>query len=299
MTRIAPAGFDFHLPPVAGAQGGAVFALWNLEPSVLLGCALLVAVYLWAVRGRVTGGALLYFAGVLALLLALVSPLDALADDYLFSAHMLQHLLLVLVVPPLLLLGIPETLARKVLAKKSSRWVEGILAQPLAAWLLGVGTLWAWHIPALYNAALADERIHILEHLCFLVTAAIFWWPVVGRSAAGRIPALGSVAYLFAAALANTLLGIYFSFVPPGLYPAYVHPSDAFGVLATIRNDWGLTPAVDQQLGGLIMWVPGGLVYLGAIFAVFARWYSAPDTDEEGFAGEELRGVMPVAVKEN
>ncbi len=257
------------------------WSLWNWEPSVLLGCAGLAALYVRAVRPLTWGMTLSFCAGVLVLLLALVSPIDTLGDEYLFSAHMLQHLLLILVVPPLLLTGTPAGLLQKTLHWPLIAWLEKLLRQPLTAWLLGTGTLWVWHVPAFYNAALANERVHVVQHLCFLVTAAIFWWPVLSPLQVNRLPPLGVVLYLFAAALASSVLGIYLTFTPPGLYPAYMRPDDAAGILHYIRNGWGISAAGDQQLAGLIMWVPGGLVYLGAILGVLIRWYSAPDLEDE------------------
>ncbi|MDQ3927814.1 MAG: cytochrome c oxidase assembly protein [Chloroflexota bacterium] len=255
--------------------------LWTWDPSVVAGCAALVAIYFWAVRGRLTRPAFFFLSGVLVLLLALVSPIDELGDEYLFSAHMLQHLLLVLVVPPLLVAGTPRAVFRRILAWPLAARLESIVRQPLVAWTLAVGTLCVWHIPFLYNAALADEGVHIVQHLSFLVTSTIFWWPVLSPMKERRYAALPAVAYLFVAALANMVLGIYLTFVPPGLYPAYLRPGDAAGVLWLVRTEWGLSPAADQQLGGLLMWVPGGLAYLGAIFIVLVRWYSAPEAEAE------------------
>ncbi len=267
-----------HLAP---QQPDGFWGLWTWEPSVLLGCGALLALYVWAHRGRLTRAAWAFSAGVLVLMLALVSPIDTLGDHYLFSAHMLQHLLLVLAAAPLLITGMPASLLERIISWPPAARVESTLRQPVAAWLLGVGTLWVWHIPALYNAALGDEGVHIFQHLTFLAAASAFWWPVVAPLRESRLPPLAAAGYLLSASLANALLGIYLTFTPPGLYPAYLHPSDEYGILPTIRNDWGLSAANDQQLGGLLMWVPGGLVYLSAILGVLIGWYSAPEEDEE------------------
>lgn len=262
---------------------------WNSEPSVLLGCTALVTAYVAVTRHRPSRGAWAFFAGILVLLFAQISPLDTLGDTYLFSAHMIQHLLLLLIVPPLLLLGIPAWLAERWLALPPLRRAEQVLRQPAIAWLLGIGAMYVWHIPALYNATLTQTGIHIGEHLCFLVTGMIFWWPLCAPLPASRYAPLGAMFFLFTAAVASSVLGIILTFAPPGLYPAYLHPADTRGLLPLIRNVWGLSPAVDQQLGGLIMWVPGGLVYLCAIIGTFARWQSEPDAEEgppaRGYAG--------------
>lgn len=287
-----------HVGPLSA--GVDWWSLWSWEPSVLLGCAGLVAVYIWAVRkvlGRLTSRAWLYFSGVLVLLLSLISPVDTLGDSLLFSAHMLQHLLMELVVPPLLLTGVPVELWRRLLKWPYPAQMERILRQPLLAWVLGVGTLWVWHIPALYNEALQYESVHIFQHLCFLATAVVFWWPVLTPIEESRMPALATVPYLFAAAMANTLLGIYFSFAPAGLYPlyAYPYPADTPGIISIIRNSWGLTPDKDQQLGGLLMWVVGGLAYLLFIFSIVVRWLSAADEDE-GDAEQEAVSTPQIVV---
>jgi putative membrane protein len=265
-----------------------LLSAWHWHPSVLLGCAVLVVAYLRALRFRWFSVTPLFLAGVLLLLIALLSPVHTLGDSYLFSAHMLQHLLLLLVVPPLLLLGIPAPPIGRALHVPAMRSVERVLGQPLVAWILGIGAMWAWHLPALYNAALGNQGVHIAEHLCFLVTATIFWWPVVVPAPWSRLAPFAALLYLFAAAAASSLLGIILTFAPPGLYPAYLQPADRLGILPLLREGWGLTPAVDQQLGGLLMWIPGSLVYLGAMIGGLARWYGAPDAGLSHRGGAEF-----------
>lgn len=261
---------------------GRLFATaWDWEPSVLLGCTALIAAYVAATRRHPSRRALYFFAGVVVLLFAQASPLDALGDTYLFSAHMIQHLLLLLIVPPLLVLGIPARLAARWLAAPRIGRAEHALRHPAVAWLLGIGAMYLWHVPALYNAALARTGVHIAEHLCFLATGVAFWWPVCAPLPGARYAPLPLLLYLFTAAVASSVLGIILTFASPGLYPAYLQPADTRGFLPLIREGWGLSPSVDQQLGGLIMWVPGGLVYLGAIIGTFARWQIASDAGDE------------------
>lgn len=178
---------------------------------------------------------------------------------------MVQHLILLLVIPPLLIVGIPEQLARNVLEMPILSRLEQFLRKPVPAWLLGIGAIWIWHWPLLYNATLANEDIHILEHLCFLVTGVIFWWPVVSPLHDHRQPGLVLVPYLLAAAAANDILGMLLTYASPAIYPAYLHPVDSLGILQLIRVGWKLSSATDQQLGGLIMWFPGGLIYIMAV----------------------------------
>ncbi len=148
---------------------------WNWEPSVLVGSALLLAGYLAAVRFRIDSTAVIFITGVVLMVIALVSPLDELGDDYLFSAHMLQHILLDLVAPMLFVLGLPVALVERILSWPPAAVTERILSRPPLAWALAVGTLWIWHLPRLYNATLASEAIHTFEHLTFLVTGTILY----------------------------------------------------------------------------------------------------------------------------
>jgi len=252
-----------------------IAAAWDPDPSVIIGCIALAIVYVIACR-RDFSRAAWFLLGDLVMLLALISPLDVLADDYLFSAHMLQHMLLVLAVPPLLILGLPRALAASVVRVPALATIERALRSPAVAWTLGMAALWIWHLPRLYDATLASEALHIFEHLVFLVTATIFWWPILAPIEESRMNHGAAFAYLGAAMLTTTILGILITFAPVGVYTAYLHPDDSLGILTGLRDSWGLTTEADQQLGGLLMWVPGGLVYLGAIMAVLARWYRAP-----------------------
>lgn len=259
--------------------GDVLLRAWSWEPSVVAGCVCLAAGYLLLAR-PLTWRAMAYFAGVLVLLLSLVSPLDLLGDTYLFSAHMAQHLLLVLIVPPLLLAGLSPAHSRRLLAQPVLARAVRVLTTPVLAWLLATSALWVWHLPALYEAALRSEPLHIVEHLFFLGTALLFWWPVVAP-AGGERPMVfwAELVYLFSAALGSTLLGVILTLGPAGIYPAYTSPADRLGILPLIREGWGLSPAADQQLGGVLMWVPGGGVYLLAILAAFARWFNEPEDD--------------------
>jgi cytochrome c oxidase assembly factor CtaG len=300
--------------------GRLLASAWDWEPSVVLGCAALVAGYGLLAR-PLTARALAFAAGVLTLLFSLVSPLDVLGDRYLFSAHMAQHLLLTLVVPPLLLVGLPLRLVSRLVrlgpvgrveaalfpargeGRRATDEMRGSSAKTgrtpppdrsspfalrpslLAGLLPATVALWVWHLPVLYNAALDHAGLHVVQHLVFLATATLFWWPVVapflGRP--GLAP-LAAVGYLFAALAAGSVLGIILAFAPPGLYPAYVRPVDTLGALPLLRSGWGLTPEADQQLGGFLMWIPGGIVYSLAMVAALARWFGEPEDEPEGDA---------------
>jgi cytochrome c oxidase assembly factor CtaG len=248
---------------------------WDWEPSVIIGCAALALAYLLQPRPRRPLKTSLFLTGVVLLLVDLVSPIDVLGDKYLFSAHVVQHFLLALVIPPLLVLGIPRPLAERALRNQLVARIERVLATPAIAWPVGVVTMIAWHLPVLFNAALANDALHIFEHLSFLVTGAIFWWPIAGPLGERHPSPLGSVAYLFSACTACSILGAALTFTPLGAYPAYANATGSDAILRLIRTGWGLDPKSDQQLGGMLMWVPGCLVYLTAILASLARWFAA------------------------
>jgi putative membrane protein len=275
-----------------GGPGGAwehIMSLWAWDPGVLAGCALLLLGYVAIQRFRLSGSSVFFTLGVLVLLLALVSPLHILGEHYLFSAHMVQHLLLVLVVPPLLILGTPAWVFRRLLRWPLADRIERTLGQPAVAWSLAAVAVYVWHVPALFELTLHNMQAHIVEHGTFLVTGALFWWPVMcPLDERRRLNTLSSVLYLFSAGVTNCVLGIVLSFAQPGLYPTYLNPADPFGVLVHIRYEWGITTALDQQLGGMIMWVPGCLAYLGAILGTLGRWYSTPEAATES-VGADLR----------
>jgi len=253
---------------------------WDWEPSVVVGCAFLLIVYFMWARPRILGKSVLYTTGVIVLLLALVSPIDTLSDNYLFSVHMIQHLLLILVVAPLMLLGLPRQTAERIVGNPRLAGVERTFSHPLIAWTILAAALGLWHVPMFYNYALAHEGVHIFQHLSFLVAAVIFWWPILTPISELRLTTGPAVLYLFLATIFNSLLGIIITFVPLGWYPAYIHPKDEFGALSLIRNQWGISAAADQQLGGLLMWVPAGLIYFTIIVLLVVRWQSQDGLEE-------------------
>jgi len=149
-----------------------ILRAWDPDLSMLIGCAALLAAYWSACRDDLSRAGW-FIGGVLVMLLALISPLDPIADEYLFSAHMLQHVIIELAVPPILLLGITPRFARAVVDRPALGRIERVLGNPLVAWMLGIATLVLWHLPRLFDAALGNEYIHIVRHLCFMTTATI------------------------------------------------------------------------------------------------------------------------------
>jgi cytochrome c oxidase assembly factor CtaG len=234
----------------------------------------------------------LFGSGVLLMLLTLIGPLDFLGDNYLFSAHMMEHILLYLAVPPLLLLGLPPAPVRSLLSIEIAAKAERFLRRPTIAGLVAVGVMWLWHLPVLYNAALNHEGIHGVEHLSLLVTGTIFFWPIFTPLQSHRFsPVIGAV-YIFTVMSANMVLGILLTFSPLGYYPTYMRSSGGAGVFRLIRTVWKLDPQSDLNLGGMFMWIIGGLLYFASLLAVISRLYRNPEeweTAEKGFGDGKLQ----------
>ena len=245
---------------------------WSLHPSVLLGTGILGALYFYGIgpwrrrRGLppVAGWKVGSFCGaLLVLLVSLNGPIHDLSDDYLFSAHMVQHMLLMLVFPPLLIAGTPGWLLRPLLRPLAVRRVARVLTQPVAAALLFSLTFAVWHLPSVYNLMARDHGVHIVAHLLFMATAVLMWWPVM--SPVPELPRLGygpGMLYLFLVGIPMQAVAAMISMADSVLYPWY----------SAAPRTWGLTPLDDQQLGGLIMWVPGNLYMFAAIGVLFFAW---------------------------
>nr|WP_298138903.1 cytochrome c oxidase assembly protein [uncultured Pseudomonas sp.] len=211
----------------------------------------------------------LFCSGWLALAVALGPPLDPLGG-YLFSAHMVQHELLMLVAAPLLVLsrpggvllwGLPAGGRRLFGAMRRQgglRSAWGWLSSPHGAWLVNALVLWGWHLPALFDASVLHEGVHALQHASFFGSALLFWWALLYGSGQ-RNP--GGVIYLFTTAVHSSLLGALLTFSPTVWYAPYLDTTAVFG----------LSPLDDQRIGGLIMWIPAGLVFLAAGLALTAR----------------------------
>jgi putative membrane protein len=251
-----------------------VVGTWIWRPEVALASATALGFHLARFRLAHPGRTLALAGAVAALAVALLSPVAALARGTLFSAHMLQHVLLTLVVPLLALSSIPPTRGKETWgASQPETAGHTIWAAP---WAAGVGAMWIWHAPSLCNAAATIDSVWAFQTVSLLVMGAAFWWPILGPRIDQRLPDLGAIAYLFTACGACTVLGITIAFSPVEVCSAYVHSTDPLGALRLVRGTWGLAPSVDQELGGLLMWVPGCTVYATAILALVARFYRTP-----------------------
>jgi len=296
---VAPAPALAHVgrPP----EPHDLWTAWSTEPGMVLALGLSAWMYgrglhrLWGRAGAGAGvrrwEAAAFAAGWLVLVLALVSPLHRLGSA-LFSAHMAQHELLVAVAAPLLVLGRPLVAMLWALPPAARRtaggWVKlpavragwAWLTQPFVAFAAHGVALWLWHVPAAYQATLRSDVVHTAQHVTFLGTALLFWWVVL--DARGRRAAHGpAIFFLFATVLHTGVLGALLTFARTVLYPDYVPWTRA----------WGLTPLEDQQLGGLLMWVPGSVSYVAAGLALLADWLR-----ESGRRAEQRERLSAAAI---
>jgi cytochrome c oxidase assembly factor CtaG len=143
-------------------------------------------------------------------------------------------------------------------------------------WLAGVGAMWLWHVPALCTAAMQSPAMFAVQSVSLLAAGAAFWWPVFRPQLDRRMQPYATAVYLFAGCVGCSLLGIYVTFSPVSICPLYASGGGSPELVRLVREQWGLTHALDQQVGGLLMWVPACMVYLGAIVATFSGWHQVP-----------------------
>jgi cytochrome c oxidase assembly factor CtaG len=206
------------------------------------------------------------------LLIALVSPIDALGEQYLFSMHMTQHILLGDIAPLLLLLSLSRVIMRPATRRLQS--VErklGRLASPVTFIFLWLALLYFWHIPALYDAALQHPLVHALEHACFFTAGVLVWWPLIQPvPMRHRLSGLGTFAYIGSAKVGLGLLGLFLTWSSTVAYTFYEH----------VPRIWGLSAVQDQNVGGAIMMVEQSLVLVTTFTILFVRMLLQSEEDE-------------------
>jgi len=303
---LAVMGCLLFFATTAWAHGGKphnwhdLWRTWTFEPLVIISLAVTAALFftglrrLWRESGSNRGigrwEAAMFAGGWLALFVALISPLHS-WGRVLFSAHMTQHEVLMLVAAPLLVLGrpliafawaIPMSWARELGALTRFSWFASmwrIITVPLCAWLIHAVALWVWHIPVLFGAVLNNEFVHTLQHISFLFSAILFWWALI-HGGRGWMGYGAATLYVFTTSLHSGLLGAFLTFSNTVWYPGY----------DGLTRSWGLTPLEDQQLGGLIMWIPAGLVYVIAGLALLAGWIR--ESERRAARGVDYRTYM-------
>lgn len=284
----------FLQPSVAEAHGRAEpdtwWRAWDWDPIVLLICGLLAWLYWRGLERSCTHSgtrkvgrwsAAAFFGSLLVILIALLSPLDALSEE-LSSLHMVQHMLLTVVVAPMFVMGSPIFVLSWGLAdlwkgksrgiwRSSFRFLNcNFLWHPWIVWLLFAVTLWMWHHPTFYHAALRDPLIHDVQHISFFVVSCLYWRMVVGPLSDRRLNGPAVIPYLFSTCVHASTLGLFLALSPGIWYDDYLSRTSI----------WGLTPLEDQQLAGIIMWMPACLIYPAMSALLFGMWLRDFPDDE-------------------
>jgi putative membrane protein len=256
---------------------------YTVHWSTVIGLAVLGALYIWRANlSRSERGSRLhwtkpamFFAGLALMFFSLNGWIHDLSDSYLFSAHMVQHLFLAMGVAPLLIMGTPAWMLRPLLRYRLVAAVSRPLGSAIACFLIFNVVLIGWHLPPLYNAAMSYHEIHIVQHLLLLSASVIMWWPVLSPMAEfPRISYPAQMLYLFLMTIPMSVVSVAIAYSSSILYPAY----------ASAPRVLRLSPMEDQMLGGLIMWIPGGLFFFAIISVVFYRWQKSGGLDSRASA---------------
>ncbi|SVA34295.1 uncharacterized protein METZ01_LOCUS87149 [marine metagenome] len=262
----------------------AFISQWSFSFFVLIFLGALLAIYFWGTRrlllrsNRRSSGKIKKWAfggSLAALLVALISPVDVYSND-LFFIHMIQHLLLVMVAAPLIriaspiaeyLWGLPESIRRPIgnmLAKKGliRVFLYGVTT-PLVAWFLFAIVMWVWHVPGIYDMALRFKQLHDFEHLTMFFAGIVFWWPVLGSPVLFQQLAFPfRFLYLFLALMQNVILAAILTYSDTAIYQFYVDSP----------LHWGISATADQQLGGVLMWLVGSMMFAGVTIVLIYMW---------------------------
>ncbi len=264
------------LAPLALLHVGASirWTSFTVHWSTVVGLLALAALYEWRAYARRAAPAesratshesrrAYFYSGLGVIFFSLNGWLHDLSDWYLFSAHMVQHLILTLLVPPLLIAGTPGWMLRPALKYAPVAAVARVLTTPKVCFVTFNLVLAAWHVPGLYNMAMANHSVHITQHLMFMAAAVMLWWPIL--SPLPELPRLAypmQMLYLFLTTLPMSVVAVYITYSDNLLYPAYAAAPRILGIL----------PLEDQLIGGLVMWIPGGLIFYAVISVIFFRW---------------------------
>ncbi len=289
------------LPLLHGTVTGPFLLAWDFSPPIVIGLLVGAIGYYLALHKLQqdnrstppTWQVLSYYGGLLAVAVALLGPLDTFNDE-LFFMHMLQHLALMQVAAPLILLGRPVQLALKAISVKRSgpilktvlrrrpvRTALTLITTPLFAVLAYNANLVSWHVPGFYDAALRSDAIHEIEHLLFFGFALLFWWPIIDPVPRHhKMEKHWAIAAIFVTMVVGIGIGAILTLAPSVIYPFYLGTD----------KPWGLTPLADQQIGGLIMWVGGGFLYMLVLIGLLVSAL--------GFEDESIPSVRPADLQD-
>ncbi len=232
---------------------------WRFDPSVWIGCAVAIAAYRWFPGASADRRALTWVLGIVIIFVALESAIDIVGDNYLFSVHMAQHLILAMVAPPLMILGLPPPTI-DLLLRSPTRHVLRVIISPYFAGSAYFAVLVAWHWPPFFDYALTNPAAHVAQHLSFIAVGLLFWWAVVVHRPEERwnLTPLGEVAYLTVGALPAVVVGLTLALLPRPVYLVYLHRSLLLGV----------SPLLDQRIGGMLMFA-----FDNVLMVAVAGWY--------------------------
>jgi len=253
---------------------GSIWLHWHGHPDALIGLGGILFAYLLLTgpTRRKLGLAgesdprdtTLFSLGILVIFLSILSPLHILSDQYLFSAHMVQHVLITLIAPPLIILGIPGWLISPILKRNKPLRVIKFIVHPVVAIITFNFIFAIWHIPELYDYSVKYHWIHVSEHILFIFSSIIMWWPLCSKSPElPRIPYPIQMIYLFVMSLSQIIVFGIITFSTEPLYDHYINAPRL----------WNITPLLDQQLGGIIMKVGSGFLFLFLLIIVFFKWF--------------------------
>ncbi len=261
---------------------GSLWTAWQADPGSVVLLVAIQGIYLLGVgplRERNNWAdsvdprqVATFTLGIIILFLALVSPIDIVSENYLFSVHMLQHVLLTLIAPPLLVRGIPDWLIRPLLRPDWSFISARAITHPIGAFLAFNLVFSLWHLPALYDASLSNEMLHVFEHATMIGTAMIMWWPLT--STMPELPRVSfpmQIMYLFGLSVAQIIVFGALTFAAQPLYQTYV---DAPRIAP-------ISAMTDQQVGAIIMKIGGGALFLGLLVVTFYRWYGEEERSRQ------------------
>lgn len=267
---------------------------FTVHSSTVIGIVGLAALYEYGVRKTMRGGRgetgvtqshsplpastprrLLYHSALVLMFFSLNGWLHDLSDAYLFSAHMVQHLVLAFVVAPMMLMAVTGDMMRLLIRPRFIHALAERVTKPVVCFAIFTVVIAVWHLPPMYNYALAHHPAHIAQHLLILAASVVMWWPIL--SPLPELPRLnypGQMLYLFLLSIPMAIVSVYIAYSDGILYPLY----------ASAPRVWGISPMNDQMMGGLIMWIPGGLFFYTIISVIFLRWNQRGAEDSQAGA---------------
>lgn len=257
---------------------------FSVHPSTVIGIIGLGALYEYGARAAARGPRPVqrwyYYVALTVMFFSLNGWLHDLSDTYLFTAHMVQHLLLMFVVAPLMVMGVTGDMLRPLIKPRAVRRVAEVCLTPTRCFAIFNVVVAGWHLPVMYNYALLHHNVHIVMHLMFLAASVVMWWPIL--SPLPELPRLsypGQMLYLFLMTIPMAIISVYIAYADTLLYPFY----------ASAPRVLGISPMSDQLTGALIMWIPGGFFFYTIVSVVFFRWQQRDGVETQAGAQVDWR----------